>query len=443
MITAKLNWAFGKQPGLKPLINTTFQVYVKRDNVNLASFSVTTDQNGDASGVFEDFTPSQHITHAYTLTPDVGVNRSASPFTFNWNCEGTAKQHAISVSKLEPTWIVNIPDTVVKTGDIINVVLEQPKPNTRQLSIDLTARGADPTISREWRVDLPHVELEHRSSVGTPGVKSYYYWVRKKEQPPLGKSISCKQAEAWLQTHPDLYAVPQVFKFFNQLDARPNRYGMLSVRGLGWVAPLDDNYKLRIKRLPVFRHDDEDLNLKQVHQEWELIRANQLTKIPKALWDKLVDTLCGEVPPGDELPAITLTDYDARSAIIPASWGLGNRQALCPPGIARTTIKNTLLAPKALKYDQVQEKLVPDIIDLPGFDVALLDTYLATPASIRELMAKLWSLGSARQVNELFFAVLEDALVETREFAGIFKTSFIAVDDVRTVSSTAQPANFL
>lgn len=341
-------------------------------------------------------------------------------------------------------WFINAPSTPFKDGYIVTVVVDPVKPTSLQLNLNLTDRNTDPSILREWKIELPHVMVETRAAVGTPGIKKYYFWVRGKEQPPIGKTISCAQAEAWLRTHPGQFAVPQVYKFANQLDGRPNRYGLLSVRGLTWAAPVNDTYKLRLKRIPFMRNDDEDVTLKQVHQEWSLIRANQPTKLPKALWDKLVDTLCGEVPPGDELPSIALTDYDGRSAIIPASWGLGPRQALCPPGIARATVQATLLSPRALKYDATQQKMVPDVLDYTGFDITALATYFETPESIRQLMADIWTFGSARQVNELFFEVLEDSLAYTRELEGIFKTSYIAVDDVRTVSATiTDTANFL
>jgi hypothetical protein len=48
-------------------------------------------------------------------------------------------------------------------------------------------------------------------------------------------------------------------------------------------------------------------------------------------------------------------------------------------------------------------------------------------------MASLWNYADARNLNELFFEVLEDALSTSYELADIIKTSFVTLDEVRTV----------
>lgn len=59
---------------------------------------------------------------------------------------------------------------------------------------------------------------------------------------------------------------------------------------------------------------------------------------------------------------------------------------------------------------------------------------MSTAAGTRELMAELWLNAKPKQLNELFFAVLEDCLARTTELADIFKTSYIGLGEVRTAS---------
>ena len=49
-------------------------------------------------------------------------------------------------------------------------------------------------------------------------------------------------------------------------------------------------------------------------------------------------------------------------------------------------------------------------------------------------MSDLWRFANASQINEIFFAVLQDAIAKNLELSGLFKTSFISLSDIRTVS---------
>lgn len=331
-----------------------------------------------------------------------------------------------------PSWFLNIDESLVQQGDEIVLIVPPYEPSPAQLALDLSSSSADPTISTEWRLDAPHVAITGRSSIGTTGATLYYFWVKNKLTPPRGKNLSIAGAELLLRNHNSYFAVPQVYKFYNQLDARPNRYGLLSVRGFSWSVVLNNRYKIKIKRIASMRDDDVNIRLKPIHTEWKLIRQNQPTKIPFELWSVLVDTLCGETQAGQELPAIAYSEYDARGNIIPASWGFATPRTLCPPGVARATVNGTILAPTTTIYDPVQQKMVSNPLSYPGFDVFQLESYLSSATEIRKFLGAVWANAEPRQINELFFAVLHDSLAYTREFPGLFKTSFIAVDGVRT-----------
>jgi hypothetical protein len=184
------------------------------------------------------------------------------------------------------------------------------------------------------------------------------------------------------------------------------------------------------------RHDDSDTSLKNIHSEWKLIRANQATRIPKELWDKLTDTLCGETATGQSLPYVPYASYDSRNPSSPsAGYGIGDGQLMTDPAEAKATVKGTIVNTKVTIYDATSGTMVSDPISYTGFDVNNLDAYLASTDTIRAFMGDVWRLAKPKQINELFFAVLEDTMAKTKELSGIFKTSFVSLNEVRTVAS--------
>jgi hypothetical protein len=49
-------------------------------------------------------------------------------------------------------------------------------------------------------------------------------------------------------------------------------------------------------------------------------------------------------------------------------------------------------------------------------------------------MSDLWRQALPAQVNEIFFAVIEDAAAKNLEMSDFFKTSFISMNDIRTIT---------
>ena len=135
--------------------------------------------------------------------------------------------------------------------------------------------------------------------------------------------------------------VAQIMKRFNQQDGRPNRYSMISAVGLNGLVRTNKEYRIRITENGSMRHSDEDISLKTVHSEWGMIRKNQFTKIPRVLWDKLVDTLCGKTATGDILPYSSYSLYDQKNQTS-SRIGLSSGQVLCDYLQARASIKAIL-----------------------------------------------------------------------------------------------------
>lgn len=333
------------------------------------------------------------------------------------------------------SWVVKVDENLLRNGDLIRVQVRFTPPTVAELKYDPSVNDPDPLVLKQLTYDCPYVYEERRDTIGGKTIKNYYYWVTGKETPASGNQYSVKQIAQLLSKHDGTYSVPQAFKFFNQVDSRPNRYGLLSVTRLGrWVRKAS-TYKLRLKKNPTLRDDDRDMKLKNIHTEWELLRAYQASLIPKELWDRLTDTLCGKDSLDKDVPYVPYFEYDERNEGF-SSFGLSVGQVMTDPESAKETVKNTILNTGVTKYDIVTQSLVPDKISYSGFNVEMIDTYLATPTNIRAFMSDLWRFAKPKQVNELFFAVLQDLLTKTNELPGIFKTSFIALSEVRTIDSS-------
>jgi hypothetical protein len=327
---------------------------------------------------------------------------------------------------------IYVPETEISIGSKLRVELAARKPTAAELKLKLEGMSTDPTKLVEYKLDTPYVKQEERNEFGRVMKTRYFFWVKNKETPGANKKLSIKLATQQLKQHSGPYAVPLILKRFNQLDGRPNRYAMLTVVDLSRFVRKDNQYKLRITENGSMRDDDENITLRTTHAEWKLIRKNQPTRISKDLWDKLVDTLCGETATGQSLPFASYAEYDSRNGTT-SRIGLKQGQVLSDATQAIATVKGTLLDTQVVTYDVVLGSFVPAPLEFAGYDASALDTYLASSTSIRVFMAAIWTYGAPRNINELFFAVLEDALVATSELADIMKTSFVTLDEVRTV----------
>ena len=318
-------------------------------------------------------------------------------------------------------------------GDKILVQIKKYVPLPADLAFNPAVSDPDPLVLSQWAYDYPCVFEEKRNSLGGLTIKNYYFWIRNKSVPAVGKALSINQTAELLRSHNGTYGVPQVIKYFNQLDARPNRYGMLSIKNLGQYVKVQDTYKLRLTRNPTLRDDDQDTALKNVHIEWQLLRQYQPTRIPRILWDLLTSTLAGETALGEVLPFEPLLSYDTRNGTSERYGFLAQQQLLTDPSIAKATVKYIILNTVVDKY--VNGNYVADYISYPGFDINNLDVYLSSPTNIRKFMSDLWRYAKPKQLNEIFFAVLNDAAASNLELTDFFKTSFISLNEVRTITT--------
>lgn len=208
----------------------------------------------------------------------------------------------------------------------------------------------------------------------------------------------------------------------------PIRYDSITIFGLNKFITQDNSYKLRFTRNFTLRDNPQDLDLKNVHAEWALIRPGQPARIPSALWDKMVDSAAGIDIIGNGLPFTYLVDYDNQHGTS-NQFGLGNGQVLGPKENILTSIKHTILNTQ-VKMNIGGAQITDYIRNLK---LSQLDKYFDTPDNIRKTLDFIWREAKPKQINEIFFAVINDALANNFEFADIFKTSRLSVYSIKTV----------
>ena len=220
-----------------------------------------------------------------------------------------------------------------------------------------------------------------------------------------------------------------------ELTPRKLKYDAITVSGLSNVVTKDDTFKLRFTRNFTLRDDpdQEDVMLKDTHTEWALIRPGQRTRIPEALWEKMVDSACGVDGAGNILPSPRRVSYDERNGTR-TSFGFGAGQVLAPTELVRSTLLFTILNTKLV--DDSGAVPVPDYMTFLDFGQA--DEWFSTVESTRNTLTRIWNEGKVAQINELFFAVLDDILASNYELTDIFKTSRLSAYSIKVV--LASPA---
>lgn len=323
-------------------------------------------------------------------------------------------------------------------GDEIVIIQRPYSPTEDELAFDPTVED-DATVQTQYKRDYKYVSIQGRDTSGNLGTTKYYFWVKNKNIAARGKNTSVQQLKNKLRFGPSLYATFQAFQppAYSSAAGKllPARYQAFTVSGLNSIVVQNNVYKLRFTKNFTLRDDPNQLQLKNTHTEWMLLRKSQPVKILEELWTKLTDSLAGEDLAGNPIPSDKRKQYDARHGTT-TRFGLKEGQALAPRQIlidvVTYTILNTQLTITATDGTKLPDTL-NGIIDFEEYN-----SWFATPESTKETMTKIWTFGSAKQINEIFFAALNEALVSNFELSDIFKTSRIMIYAVRQITSLTQ-----
>lgn len=334
-----------------------------------------------------------------------------------------------TISKLDVT--LNL--SPMSIGSKIVIIYKRYSPSTEELSFDPDV--ADDILSNtQFKFGYDYTVFSLRDSNDKLSQSVYYFWVKNKNTAPKSRKMSILQARNLLTDGPSLYMT-----FHNPLEANgslPVRYDSVAIFGLNKFANRDDTYKLRFTRNFTLRDDPNELDLKNVHAEWTLLRPAQNTRIPLVLWDKLVDSAVGKDAIGNTVPYTYLSDYDTQHGTS-NRFGLAVGQILAEKENVLASIKHTILNTTVTM--NLGGTSVPDYIQ--NLKLSQLDKYFDTPENIRKTLDFIWREAKPKQINEIFFAVINDALANNFEFKDVFKTSRLSVYSIKTVGQILTGTN--
>jgi hypothetical protein len=322
---------------------------------------------------------------------------------------------------------VDCTNLLPKIGDTITVILKAYSPTSDELNLDF---DTNPVQLIQYVYNYQYTIKEIRNEFGQVTNTYYYFWVANKNLSTYGRVMSLQTAKNLLKTNTEPYAILQNISEDNPYNI-PSYDQFIGV-GLNRYITQDNTYKIRFTRDFILRDNPNNIDLKNVHTEWAMIREGQNIKIPETLWNRLVDAACGNNIAGDSIPSLNRIAYDERNGTS-TRFGFDNDQAFVDKELAIKSIKyiiqNTTLTITTLANGGQQ---IPDIIDF--MDISNIDELFSSSATIRKTMFDIWFKAKPKQINEIFFAVLYDALSANYEFSDIFKTSMIAAHSIRLFS---------
>lgn len=322
----------------------------------------------------------------------------------------------------------------VSYGAEVTIIIRKDQPTLTELSFNPDVEE-NYTYQHQYKIDFDYVSLPIRDFEGAITSTNYYFWVKNKSTPAFKKRMSIKSITQELKEGPEHYIT-----FQNQLpksETQDVRYDAITLSGLNFLVTKDDTFNLRFTRDFTLRDDPHDLDLKDTHTEWTLLREHQRARIPEQLWRKLSDSVVGQDSAGNPIPSIRRQLYDERNGTS-IRFGFGDEQSLAPIGLLRQSII----------YILQNTKRTIDVggIDLPDYitflDLDNPEAWFSTVNTSRETMASIWANANTQQINEIFFTVMNDMLACNYELTDLFKTSRLSAYSIKVVQTNVASETF-
>jgi hypothetical protein len=316
---------------------------------------------------------------------------------------------------------VLVPDT--KIGDQIHVEVSKYQPTEDELEFNPDVQD-DLKKQVHFKIDYEFVQNDVRSLDGGIIGKKYYFWVTGKTT--TKSKLPTTTISELLKNGPTQYVVfPSTTSF--------------AVFGLNYLVAKNDTFKLRLVNDLTLRSDPNGLDLKNTHEEWKLIRKGQRQKVPEALWNKIVDSICGADISNQELPYRSIVEYDARNNTS-TIYGFGDGQVIAPREILVKTIFDTITNSKVtIEFDLTGN------IDFIGSDVLDWNNpeeWFDTPENTRRTMENIWAKAKNSQINEIVFAAIEDACAYIEDMTHLIKTSRLSAYSIRIINPSPATEDF-
>lgn len=321
--------------------------------------------------------------------------------------------------------------------DIIRVIKRAPKISSLKQS-----------NTTDIVIGTPYTMITKFDKITNSVYNVYYFWVNKKTKKNNDKVLSLFEAEKQIQIMPDPYMILQGLRtsdfgygliYGNIFDENsynlPLRYSQLIVKGMRGIVKDENRYVLRFTRDFTLRDSMimgsnnvyKPLYLKNKHVEWKLFRKNQFQKIDRYLWDKIIESCIehrltndAEIDYSKTIPSLNRILYDDLYNG-QTRFGFGDEQIFVDKNIAIKTIINVLSDPN-IDYGY---------IDIDQF---LTSNKFDTIENIFASLNEIYNNFSIKDVNNIFFEVLHDAMTMKYESSDLFKTSWVALEIAQNVS---------
>lgn len=360
--------------------------------------------------------PNGVVATAYTFEIDdsLGLTAGSPADTFNVYVNGRLLKEATYTGST-----ITLTTNEIKLADRVTFVKFPP---TNQEEIDAGVEAG--TLLQAYE----YTQTDYVDQFGVTRTH-YYFWVDNK----LTKGKTTRTLSP-AETQRQLVAIPSPYMFFHNLKQpvredsdepfKPLRYSQSIIRGLRGLIDADRRYILRYMRDYTLRdsldNGKTELQLKNKHEEWKLIREFQTGKLDQWLWDRITESIVGFKLDDNSkrIPSLNRELYDEKFDT-DTSFGLGDDQAFA----------DGELALQCILYDLQNPNNEFDPIDI---DLFFEQFSFDTPENIINSMNEIYASFPAEHINRMFFSVVHNAAFSQKtKYADIFKTSMIALHGIR------------
>lgn len=324
----------------------------------------------------------------------------------------------------------NINVNNIPIGSKVTVIIRYREPTVIELEFNPSIED-NLLFQQQFKKDFEYTISLVRDTEGTFTSPIYYFWVKNKTTAAIGKKLSIQAITQELRRGPTnflTFQTPPSGLLGNGTISEPYYYDAITISGLSYIVTKDNTFKLRFTRNFTLRDNPEELNLKNIHVEWMLLREGQKTKIPELLWQKLTDSIAGMDIAGNKVPANRRILYDERHGTR-TQFGFNSEQILAPSEILKTSIIFSILNTK-IKYFGTKTIDYISFLNLNESKLWFKDEIIA-----RKTMTDIWNKAKVAQINEIFFNILHDLLAHNYELDSIFKTSRLSVYSIKIIEA--------
>jgi len=205
-------------------------------------------------------------------------------------------------------------------------------------------------------------------------------------------------------------------------DDLPHRYTQAIIRNIRSYVNESNRYTIRFRK-DFTQDSNAELDNKTLHQEWNLFRQHQQSKIDIYLWNKVTESMIGYELDDETsiVPTVARQLYDAQYGD-DTRFGLGNGQAFVSGSQALATLISDLNDAE----NEFRGIDVASFLELNSFDTA---------QDIIDSMEIIYTTFPTADVNRMFFLFLNDALSGKKKYAKLLKTSMISVYGVKVLDT--------